>query len=112
MRYLSKLVAQSTHHELLYWLTLPTDRVLITSVMARVCELCGKGSIKGNLVPRGIGRRVTRRIIRRQHPNLRTVRMVVGGGNKVTLRICASCLKRMKKDKKAQVEETASPEVK
>lgn len=72
--------------------------------MARVCELCGKGSIKGNLVPRGIGNRVTRRTIRRQQPNLRTVRMAVDGGNKMTLKLCASCVKRMKKDKKAQAE--------
>jgi ribosomal protein L28 len=72
--------------------------------MARVCELCGKGSMKGNLVPRGIGRRVTKRTIRRQHPNLRTVRMAVNGDNKATLKLCASCVKRMKKDKKAQEE--------
>lgn len=69
--------------------------------MARVCDVCGKGYHKGNLVPRGIGRRVTRRTLRRQQPNLRTVRMAVNGDNKMTLSMCASCLKRLKKDKKA-----------
>lgn len=69
--------------------------------MARVCDICGKGYQKGNLVPRGIGKRVTQRTIHRQKPNLRTVRMAVNGGNKMTLNICTSCLKRLKKDQKA-----------
>lgn len=69
--------------------------------MARVCELCEKSTLKGNLVPRGIGRRVTRRTIRHQKPNLRTVRMALEeGGNKVTLRICTSCLKKLKRENK------------
>lgn len=69
--------------------------------MSKICDLCQKGYHRGNLVPRGIGRRVTRRTLRRQEPNLRTVRLALEeGGNKVTLKLCASCLKRMKKDKK------------
>ena len=73
--------------------------------MARTCELCEKTTLKGNLVPRGIGRRVTRRTIRHQRPNLRTVRIAPEeGGNKVTLKICASCLKKLKREN-TQVEE-------
>lgn len=64
--------------------------------------------MKGNLVPRGIGRRVTRRTIRRQKPNLRAVRLDLSGdGNKKRMRICTGCLSRLKKDAKAKVELTA-----
>jgi ribosomal protein L28 len=65
------------------------------SAMAKVCQICGKGYQKGNQVPRGIGRRVTRRSIIKQQPNLRTKKLTVDGRN-VTLRICTSCLKRLK----------------
>lgn len=75
--------------------------------MARVCELCGKSYKKGNLVPRGIGRRVTRRTIRRQQPNLRSKKFVVDG-TPIKMRICASCLKRIKKD---QVQGEKSKEI-
>jgi ribosomal protein L28 len=67
--------------------------------MSRICELCGKTYKKGNLVPRGIGRRVTRRTIRRQNPNLRSKKITVDGKT-FKAKICASCLKRMKKDAK------------
>lgn len=67
--------------------------------MARVCDLCGKEYLKGNLVPRGIGRRVTSRTITRQQPNLRTKKFIINGTS-MTLKICASCLKRIKKEKK------------
>lgn len=63
--------------------------------------------MKGNLVPRGIGRRVTKRTIKRQKPNLRTVRLAINGDNKTTLRLCASCVKTLKREKKAAVEEVA-----
>lgn len=65
--------------------------------MSKICQICGKGYLKGNLVPRGIGKRVTRRTITKQQPNLRT-RKLDFGGNKVTIQMCASCLKRLKKD--------------
>lgn len=61
--------------------------------MSRICEICGKGYLKGNLVPRGIGRRVTRRSIRKQNPNLRSKKVELNGQN-VTLKLCTSCLKR------------------
>lgn len=70
--------------------------------MPRVCELCSKSYQRGNLVPRGIGRRVTRRTTMRQQPNIRTVRFDVENGNKLTLHICASCLKRIRKDEREQ----------
>jgi ribosomal protein L28 len=65
--------------------------------MSRICEVCGKGYLKGNLVPRGIGRRVTRRTTTHQLPNLRTKKLDLGGSS-VKLTLCASCLKRLKKD--------------
>ena len=65
--------------------------------MSRVCELCEKGYIKGNLVPRGVGRRVTHRTLHRQQPNLRVKRFVING-TPVKMKICASCLKRIKKE--------------
>lgn len=68
--------------------------------MARICDLCGKGHLKANLVARGIGNRVTQRTLRTQKPNLRTVRMQISGRNKVTMRLCTSCLKRLKNDEK------------
>ena len=76
-------------------LSITSNRVLIFSVMARICEICGKGSLKGNLVSRGIGRRVTNRSIRRQQPNLRKKRIEING-EKVKIKLCTSCLKRIK----------------
>jgi ribosomal protein L28 len=67
--------------------------------MAKICQICGKGSLKGNQVPRGIGRRVTRRTIIKQEVNLRTKKFIIGGKS-VTLRICTSCLKRIRFEEK------------
>lgn len=63
--------------------------------MSRICEICQKGYQKANLVPRGIGKRVTRRTIKTQRPNLRTKKLNLNG-QKITVSICTSCLKRMK----------------
>ena len=71
--------------------------------MARVCDICEKGYLKGNLVPRGIGRRVTNRAIMKQRPNLRRKKVSIDGTS-MTLSICSSCLKRMKFDKKKAAE--------
>lgn len=65
--------------------------------MSKQCQICGKTYQKGNLVPRGIGNRVTRRTINRNSVNLRIKRFVIGGKT-VKLRLCSSCLKRIKKD--------------
>ncbi len=67
--------------------------------MARVCDICQKSYLKGNLVPRGIGRRVTNRAIRRQQPNIRKKKLNVDGQN-INVNICSSCLKRIKFEKK------------
>lgn len=65
--------------------------------MSRICDICEKGYKKGNLVPRGIGNRVTSRSIRHQLPNLRTKKVEVNGTS-ITLKLCASCLKRLKSE--------------
>ena len=67
--------------------------------MARVCDICQKSYLKGNLVPRGIGRRVTNRAIKRQQPNIRKKKLEVNG-QKISVNICTSCLKRIKFEKK------------
>ena len=59
------------------------------SVMAAVCDICGKGP--------GFGKSVShshRRTSRRWDPNIQTVRAVKRpGGNKQRLNVCTSCLK-------------------
>ena len=67
--------------------------------MSKQCQICGKTYQKGNLVPRGIGNRVTRRTISRNSINLRVKRFLING-TKVKVRLCASCLKRIKKDER------------
>lgn len=67
--------------------------------MSKQCQICGKTYQKGNLVPRGIGNRVTRRTTRRNSVNLRTKRFEINGA-KVKLILCSSCLKRLKKDER------------
>lgn len=68
--------------------------------MARVCEVCGKQYQKGNLVPRLIGRRVSNRSIKKQKPNLRNKKIEIDG-QKVRVKLCASCLKRIKFEQRA-----------
>lgn len=75
--------------------------------MARVCDICGKGTITGNNVPRsgkakkkgGIGEHIgvkTRRLFR---PNLVKVRTEENGTVK-TVKLCMRCLKAGKVVKK------------
>ena len=66
--------------------------------MAKICDICGKGYQKANKVPRGIGNRVTNRSITRKGPNLRSKRLSVGGST-IKVKICSSCLKRLKFEK-------------
>ena len=75
--------------------------------MAKSCELCGKTYQKANLVPRGIGNRVTRRTITRKKPNLQTKRLDIGG-KRVKITLCASCLKRLKKDKATALQQAVA----
>lgn len=79
---------------------------LICGAMSRICDVCQKSYVKGNLVPRGIGRRVTSRTIRTQKPNLRIKHLTLGQ-TRIRVKLCASCLKRIKKDQKAFDQATA-----
>jgi large subunit ribosomal protein L28 len=68
--------------------------------MARICDICGKGPRKGNIILRrgkpksqgGIGQHVTAVTPRRFLANIQQVRAVVGGGVR-TLNVCSGCLK-------------------
>lgn len=68
--------------------------------MARVCEICGKGSNTANAITRrgkakkkgGIGRNITGRARRTQRPNLQKVKAIVDGSPK-RIKVCTSCLK-------------------
>jgi len=62
-----------------------------------MCDFCGKTYQQGNLVPRGVGNRVTRRTTNKRKANLRNKRLQIDGRT-VRVTICASCLKRLKKD--------------
>lgn len=56
-------------------------------MMARICEVCGKGPQTGHNVSHSI-----RRTKRRWLPNLQRVKAVQGKSS-VTLRVCTKCLK-------------------
>jgi large subunit ribosomal protein L28 len=56
-------------------------------IMAKSCEVCGKGPRYGNKISHA--HNVTRR---RWNVNLKSVRAVVNRGN-VRLRVCAGCLR-------------------
>jgi len=59
-------------------------------MMARVCEICGKGPTFGNTVSNA-----NNRTTRRWYPNLQTVRTKVGGETK-RVRVCVACIKSNK----------------
>lgn len=81
--------------------------------MSKICVFCGKSYQKGNLVPRGIGNRVTNRAITHQNANLRNKRININGTS-LKVKICSSCLKRMKFEQKKieKAAETVSTSVK
>ncbi len=68
--------------------------------MAKICEICGKGSNNSNRVTRrgkakkegGVGRNVTGIANRSQRPNLQKVKAIVDGSPK-RIKVCTSCLK-------------------
>jgi len=68
--------------------------------MARRCEICGKGQIRGTTIHRrgqakkkgGIGQHVTANTPRTFQPNLQVVRAVVGGTHR-RIKVCANCIK-------------------
>lgn len=68
--------------------------------MARRCEICGKGTMAGNVVTRkgqpkkkgGVGQHIgvtTKRVFR---PNIITVKTMVNG-TPTTVKVCARCLR-------------------
>jgi len=68
--------------------------------MAKVCEICGKGPIKGARIVRrglpkkkgGIGLHTTKVTKRRFLPNLQKIRVLENGGT-VRKRVCTGCIK-------------------
>lgn len=65
----------------------------IDSIMARVCEICGKGPVSGNNISHANNK--TRR---RWLPNLQSVRAVINGSVR-KIKVCTSCLKSGKVQK-------------
>lgn len=69
--------------------------------MARVCEVCGKGSQVGNAIETrgkakylgGVGTKVTGITRRQFKPNLQRVRVTTSNGSNKTLRVCTQCLR-------------------
>ena len=68
--------------------------------MARKCELCGKGTVAGNNVPRkgqprkkgGAGQNIGVKTKRVFKPNLVKVKTVIDGTTK-TIKVCTRCLR-------------------
>ena len=68
--------------------------------MARVCEICGKGTISGNIVPRkglakkhkGVGQHIGVTKQRVFHPNLVNVTTTIHGTTR-TYTVCTRCLR-------------------
>jgi large subunit ribosomal protein L28 len=69
--------------------------------MARVCEVCGKGTQVGNALETrgkakymgGVGTKVTGITRRQFKPNLQRVRITTPGGTNKTVRVCTQCLR-------------------
>ena len=67
--------------------------------MARVCAICGKGSIPGNKYKRrgmikrksGAGAKIVGKSLRRFYPNLQRIKIILNG---ITRRqdVCTSCI--------------------
>ena len=68
--------------------------------MARVCEICGKGTTAGRSIKRrgkakkkgGVGRRITGTSKRTFKPNLQRVKVKINGQVK-KINVCVKCLK-------------------
>ena len=69
--------------------------------MARVCEMCGKGTQMGNTVETrgkakylgGVGTKITGISRRKFKPNLQRVKITTSNGTNKTVRICTGCLR-------------------
>ena len=69
--------------------------------MARVCEICGKRSQKGNSVETrgkakylgGVGTKITGITRRQFRPNLQRVKITTPNGSTRTARVCTQCIR-------------------
>lgn len=69
--------------------------------MARVCEICGKGTQMGNTVETrgkakylgGVGTKITGISRRKFKPNLQRVKVTTANGTNKTVRVCTGCLR-------------------
>jgi large subunit ribosomal protein L28 len=69
--------------------------------MARVCEVCGKGTMMGNSVETrgkakylgGVGTKITGISRRKFKPNLQRVKVALKDGGAKTIRVCTQCLR-------------------
>lgn len=69
--------------------------------MARICEVCGKGTQKGNSVETrgkakylgGVGTKITGITRRNFKPNLQRVRITTPEGMNKAVRVCTQCLR-------------------
>ncbi|PIS15347.1 50S ribosomal protein L28 [Candidatus Shapirobacteria bacterium CG09_land_8_20_14_0_10_38_17] len=67
--------------------------------MAR-CQICGKKPVRGNKVIRtGTGKWIKKRVAVLRKPNLQSV-TIIKDGQKKKLRVCAKCLKKLRKEGK------------
>ena len=69
--------------------------------MSCVCEICGKGQLRGNRVQtrgrakrlKGVGTKVTGITRRTFKPNLQRIRITTDNGTSKTVRVCTQCLR-------------------
>ena len=69
--------------------------------MARVCEICGKRSQKGNSVETrgkakylgGVGTKITGITRRTFKPNLQRIKITTENGTTKTVRVCTQCMR-------------------
>lgn len=69
-------------------------------IMARRCDICGKGTVAGQVVPRkgkpkkegGVGQHIGVTKKREFRPNLVTIKTIIDGTPK-TIKVCTRCLR-------------------
>lgn len=69
--------------------------------MARRCEICGKGTVAGNSVPRkglakkkgGVGQHIGVKSKRVFKPNIVSVKTLINGTTPRTIKVCTRCLR-------------------
>jgi large subunit ribosomal protein L28 len=72
----------------------------VDKIMARRCDICGKGTISGSVVPRkgqaknkgGVGQHVGVTKKREFRPNIVSVKALINGTPK-TIKVCTRCLR-------------------